>query len=480
MVVAGLRFDTPMIPATARLERAEALGRRSPAHKAALARPQIWKTAGLRADVSFRQNFDRRRDRRPPPDDLCVHQRVQDPRVRGLGAPRTFCSATGSTKARRVGAGVVLATPCEQERRASPREGAKGYSRSPQRPDADRTRERPYVARRRDACRAVVQLGQPATHSDAAASLRVRKIRGESSTTGNRASSGSRRRDRRGDRKQLARDRDARGARRDVADARRRAAPRVLDHKRQLSGGRRFNLPEIEITGSTRGGDLRAGISAVRVYDAIAPNSSPPGSREATESEAQVLDGSDAAGDAGGRRVCEIESTRPRRARRGRLQDLGRADGLCEWTMRRAGAASFPPGAAAVAAGVGVYRKLVRHDLHDAAVQVSILHRRHVRDARSGAVGSVQEAEITSSADFRRRSGTAASRCWPAVLAFLRKTFCGLSGDLRARRPHGTWSPDPAAAIRDPALRARAARAAPHAVDRGMLGRAGRGQGHCG
>jgi len=86
-------------------------------------------------------------------------------------------------------------------------------------------------------------------------------------------------------------------------------------------------------------------------------------------------------------------------------------------------------GAAAVAAGVAVYRKLVRTTFTTPQSEVSILDPDNtVRVHRSGAVGSVQEAEIIVERDFLEKIWNPDSLEMLArgYWAFLRKTFFGL------------------------------------------------------
>ncbi len=195
---------------------------------------------------------------------------------------------------------VVLAdTPADQEERGlTPEKLRQGYIRiaSEHRMPID-TRERPYVAGSRDACKAVVAAR---VHSDAATTrrllrrLRIRNFAGEmlddpATVTGAARDAGI--------------EAEIEGwladpaveaeLERDIDEARRpMPAARVLDHKlANFSGGRRYTCPSYEIIRLSDGVTISVpGFQPFAVYDAILANLVPGFERPpAAESVEEVL-----------------------------------------------------------------------------------------------------------------------------------------------------------------------------------------------
>ena len=195
---------------------------------------------------------------------------------------------------------VVLAdTAAEQEEKGfTPEKLAEGYSRiaAEHRMPID-TRERPYVAGSRDACRAVVAArvhAEPDATRTLLRSLRVRNFAGEmlddpATVRAAAADAGI------GEEIEgwLADREVGEELDRDVADARRpMPAAKVLDHKlANWAGGRRYTCPSYEITRLDDGGTISVpGFQPFAVYDTIVANLVPGmDRREAPESAAQVL-----------------------------------------------------------------------------------------------------------------------------------------------------------------------------------------------
>ena len=198
-------------------------------------------------------------------------------------------------------------------------------------------------------------------------------------------------------------------------------AARVLDHKlANWSGGRRYTCPSYEITRIADGVTISVpGLPALRRLrrDPRQPRPRPRPARAAGERPRRSSSG------AGSR--C-----RPRRSRRS-----------CDISLRlrraRSSAGSRPRTTSApTASGTWAIR-------HERRPQVSILDPEEQSRVRpSGAVGSVQEAEITVERSLLERIWTpTASSCWPAPTG----RSCGGcrwgSSGSSTPRPHGPSPP---------------------------------------
>jgi len=194
---------------------------------------------------------------------------------------------------------VVLAdTPADQEEKGlTPERLREGYMRiaGEHRMPID-TRERPYVAGTRAACKAVVAArvhGDEATTRCLLRSLRIRNFAGEllddpATIAGAAMDAGIDDLD-----SWLADPAVEAELERDIEDARRpMQAARVLDHKlANFSGGRRYTCPSYEITRLSDGVTISVpGFQPFAVYDAILANLVPGFERRAAaESAEEVL-----------------------------------------------------------------------------------------------------------------------------------------------------------------------------------------------
>ena len=339
------------------------------------------------------------------------------------------------------------------------------------------TRERPYVAGSRDACRAVVAARVHADRRDRAEApaqpadpqLRRRDARRPGDDRAQPPPTpGSATRSRPGSPTPRS---SASSSATPPTPAARCPAARVLDHKlANWSGGRRYTCPSYEITRLEDGVTISIpGFQPFAVYDAILANLVPGlERREPPESAAEVLDWraiplSTQEVAVGLRRP--LRRTRARSSAGSPTQDYVGADGfwhLDDEAMSR-GRARHRPRARRRSGRGAAYRRnftTAGNDPDEQATEVKILDPGEtVKVSRSGAVGSVQEAEIIVERDFLERIWTPDSLELLArgYWAFLRKPSSGSSGSIYAHdvADRDRVRPDPAAPLRRPQLRDR-------------------------